>query len=355
MNEYLCTKLHMSICKRLTISAIYLAGITSASMDDEAQGGLEEKLCSEANFTPNKWLTVGRIDPERPPQCPLVGEYTGVIPDASGLCAKSYADCNNPEIMFYTVYNCANSTEVYEEREYRCFGQWEEPETGLVYTYTERRDILGYECFVGLDIDEDRNIVTEAGSNCERGHQPRKYGMTLQRIAKCSSSDGSSRDRVVAAKDPSVPHSSSSSSGSSTTTTASRHPHRPVSPRVKNVWNSSSSSSSSRTPAQQPGLTEIEHILEEIERQQEKSYFDREMAAAAAAAAAADRRGNRRKPPSIRGGGYGGDDQVDIFSNEIPDSSSSRFSRASSGLGLRSSALAASVSLFVLVVRAFAY
>ena len=41
-----------------------------------------------------------------------VGEYTGVIPDADGLCARSYTDCNNPEVMFYTVYSCNNQTEV---------------------------------------------------------------------------------------------------------------------------------------------------------------------------------------------------------------------------------------------------
>ena len=41
-----------------------------------------------------------------------MGEYTGVIPDADGLCARSYTDCNNPEVMFYTVYSCNNQTEV---------------------------------------------------------------------------------------------------------------------------------------------------------------------------------------------------------------------------------------------------
>jgi len=152
-------------------------------------GRLSSKLCSAENFTPSKWLTMGRVDPEEPPHCPLVGEYTGVIPDAESLCAKSYADCNNPEVMFYTVFNCNNASEVYEEREYRCYGQWKEPETGLVYTYTERRDIKGHECFVGVDIDSDRSIVTEAGANCERGHQPRKYGMTLERQSKCPSTE----------------------------------------------------------------------------------------------------------------------------------------------------------------------
>eukprot|EP00096_Caligus_rogercresseyi_P013462 TRINITY_DN6108_c0_g1_i1.p1 TRINITY_DN6108_c0_g1~~TRINITY_DN6108_c0_g1_i1.p1 ORF type:complete len:316 (+),score=80.21 TRINITY_DN6108_c0_g1_i1:86-949(+) len=134
---------------------------------------------------PDKRLTFGRLNPTEPFLCPLKGEFTGVIPDAEGLCAKSYADCQHPEIMFHTVFNCYNATEIYEQREYRCFGQWEED--GLVYTYTERLDLPGTECFVGVHIDDDRNVVTEAGSNCERGHQPLKYGMTLNRQRKCPS------------------------------------------------------------------------------------------------------------------------------------------------------------------------
>ena len=52
----------------------------------------------------------------------FTGEYTGVIPDTEGLCAKLYSDCNNPEIMFYTIFNCFNRSEVFEEREYQCLG-----------------------------------------------------------------------------------------------------------------------------------------------------------------------------------------------------------------------------------------
>ncbi len=137
------------------------------------------------NFSPSKWLTLGRSWMEERPHCPLVGEYTGVVPDAEGLCARSYTDCNNPEVMFYTVFNCHNRTEVFEEREYRCFGQWEDPADGLVYTYTQRWDIPGNECFVGRTVDDDRKIIAEAGQNCERGHEPDKYGMTLHRQAKC--------------------------------------------------------------------------------------------------------------------------------------------------------------------------
>ncbi len=141
-------------------------------------------LCNADNFSPTKWLTQGRRRSAELPHCPLAGEWAGVLPDAEGLCARSYADCNNPEVMFYNVFSCRNESEVYEEREYRCFGTW--TEGGLVYTYAERRDLPGNECFVGEETGVDTNVVTEAGANCERGHQPRRYGMTLTRQGKCN-------------------------------------------------------------------------------------------------------------------------------------------------------------------------
>ncbi|XP_059091334.1 uncharacterized protein LOC131886899 [Tigriopus californicus] len=108
----------------------------------------DESLCSDENFPNESWVTQGRTEVVDPTPYPIIGEYTGVIPDTDGLCAKLYSDCNNPEIMFYTIFNCFNRSEVFEEREYRCLGEWRED--GLIYTYTERRDMIGYECFVGL-------------------------------------------------------------------------------------------------------------------------------------------------------------------------------------------------------------
>lgn len=230
-------------------------------------------MCSSENFTPSKWLTLGRTSADEPPHCPLVGEYTGVIPDAESLCAKSYADCNNPEVMFYTVFNCNNASEVYEEREYRCFGQWKEPETGLVYTYTERRDIRGHECFVGVDIDDDKSIVTEAGANCERGHQPRKYGMTLERQAKCPASE------------PYQPETESENLSVNVE-------RRPVSPKLSNVQRVVIGDSDLGLP----------DVLDEIEREQEERFYEREVGAH-----------NPRRHPGQR-------DYDDILSNEIPDS-----------------------------------
>lgn len=45
--------------------------------------------------------------------CPVAGEYTGVIPDATNLCAKLSSDCKSPEIMYYMVSDCSQS-EIYE-------------------------------------------------------------------------------------------------------------------------------------------------------------------------------------------------------------------------------------------------
>ena len=59
-------------------------------------------------------MTQGRQEVLEPTPYPIVGEYTGVIPDTDGLCAKLYSDCNNPEIMFYTIFNCFNRSETYE-------------------------------------------------------------------------------------------------------------------------------------------------------------------------------------------------------------------------------------------------
>ena len=165
-----------------------------------------DSLCSEENFQDRTWTTQGRVEVEDPTPYPIIGEYTGVIPDTDGLCAKLYSDCNNPEIMFYTIFNCFNRSEVFEgntnlvifiaddclvtfvclhvaEREYRCLGQWKED--GMIYTYTERRDLIGYECFVGLITAKGDIYLREAGHNCERGQEPLKYGMRLTQVSKC--------------------------------------------------------------------------------------------------------------------------------------------------------------------------
>ena len=81
-----------------------------------------ESLCESENFLERTWVTQGRQDVTETTPYPIVGEYSGVIPDTDGLCAKAYSDCNNPEIMFYTIFNCFNRSEVYEGKQFEtCF------------------------------------------------------------------------------------------------------------------------------------------------------------------------------------------------------------------------------------------
>ena len=140
-------------------------------------------LCREENFQERTWITQGRLETVEKAPYMFTGEYTGVIPDTEGLCAKLNSDCNNPEIMFYTIFNCFDRAEVFEEREYQSLGQWEED--GKIYTYTKRRDMEGHECFVGITTRKGEVYLQEAGNNCERGLQPMRYGMRLKRVAQC--------------------------------------------------------------------------------------------------------------------------------------------------------------------------
>ena len=299
---------------------------------------MSEKLCSAENFTPSKWQTLGRMDAKEPPHCPLVGEYSGVIPDAEGLCAKSYTDCNNPEVMFYTVYSCNNETEIYEEREYRCFGQWREPETGLVYTYTARRDILGNECFVGVDIEHDKSIVTEAGSNCERGHQPRKYGMTLQQESKCPSNGMHSNlqdsislmpkinvnEQVRYIEDKILRDESEGENDGD----FDYFENRPISPRLSTVHSIVVDGRES-TFDNNHELRVQEKVLDEIEREEEQRYYENETKIKSSENSkrhnTSGRYGHDHKKHHKHGHRHeiesGNDPDQDIFSNEIPDQS----------------------------------
>ena len=46
--------------------------------------------------------------------CPIKGEYNGVLPDAPQFCAKMSSDCNNPNIMFYSVSRCSETSGIYD-------------------------------------------------------------------------------------------------------------------------------------------------------------------------------------------------------------------------------------------------
>ncbi|XP_063845974.1 uncharacterized protein LOC135091863 isoform X4 [Scylla paramamosain] len=142
------------------------------------------RICSDDVFRGQTWKTQGRLSPENLSGCPITGEYTGVIPDATELCARLSSDCSDPQHMHYTVSSCRNATEVYEERDYRCLGQWSEG--GVMYTFTHRRDVDTYECFAGVVVNPNEIFIIEAGTSCQRGLQPLAHGMKLVRQATCS-------------------------------------------------------------------------------------------------------------------------------------------------------------------------
>ena len=135
----------------------------------------DQKLCDPDSFSDKQWLTLGQT--KEPSSCPLVGEFSGALPDADGLCARSVTSCGRSDRMNYQVYNCENTTEVFEDRSYHCYGGFEE--AGLVYTVVKRLDLPYRECFVGLTLDDGRSKITEAGTSCGRNKQPRTSGMLL--------------------------------------------------------------------------------------------------------------------------------------------------------------------------------
>ncbi|XP_055383894.1 putative uncharacterized protein DDB_G0282133 [Condylostylus longicornis] len=152
-------------------------GITQSQIDDL-------KICNEENFNMDHWITQSREDDNyKFSACPINGIYHGIIPDAPNLCAKLISNCKSKDVMFYEVYSC-DFHEIYEERKYRCLGQWKDDK--FVYTYTKRLDVLTYECFIGAQINHDIIFIKEAGEHCSRLIDPLKHGMELNKIGYCS-------------------------------------------------------------------------------------------------------------------------------------------------------------------------
>lgn len=54
-----------------------------------------------------------------------------------------------------------------------------------MYTYTQRRDVGTYECFVGSIISNNEIHIKEAGDHCQRNIDPMHYGMKLLRKGTC--------------------------------------------------------------------------------------------------------------------------------------------------------------------------
>ncbi|XP_042145363.1 uncharacterized protein LOC8051363 isoform X3 [Ixodes scapularis] len=74
-------------------------------------GHLSDSLCSDEQFADTAWVTQGRGQASTA-GCPITGDYTGVIPGTTGLCARVASDCNNPDVMFYSVSSCDNKSHV---------------------------------------------------------------------------------------------------------------------------------------------------------------------------------------------------------------------------------------------------
>lgn len=64
-------------------------------------------ICDDSYFDASRWLTQARLDHNLVVSpCPVNGEFTGVIPDAFGLCAKLSSECASPDRMHYQVSAC---------------------------------------------------------------------------------------------------------------------------------------------------------------------------------------------------------------------------------------------------------
>lgn len=78
-------------------------------------------ICDDVYFDDTRWLTQGRLDHNLVQSpCPVNGEFTGLIPDASGLCAKLSSECTSPDMMHYQVSACEYD-EVYEGKSANCY------------------------------------------------------------------------------------------------------------------------------------------------------------------------------------------------------------------------------------------
>ena len=165
---------------------------------------LDVSLCSADYMDSQPWVAIGKEVIRTP--CPLSGNFQGVIPDAEGLCARSRTSCQRPDQMEYQVYNCENTTEVYEDRLYQCYGQFEDTVDGLTYTLTQRLDLPHQECFVGTS-DSVQHFVMEAGAHCARGKAPKEYGMVMikESDTKCLTDPTTIVDRPVSPRlNPSI-------------------------------------------------------------------------------------------------------------------------------------------------------
>lgn len=75
----------------------------------------------------------------------------------------------------------------------------------MTYTYTQRKDVGTYECFVGSIISNNEIYIKEAGKHCERDIDPLRFGMKLLRKGKQLSYHQLSHSDIVNDKNLFVP------------------------------------------------------------------------------------------------------------------------------------------------------
>lgn len=96
----------------------------------------DDNICEDKYFDETRWLTQGRLDHSLTVSpCPVSGEFTGLLPDAQGLCAKLSSECQSPDIMYYQVSACEYD-EVIEGTFYFLIFEFKNANTAIDYFLT---------------------------------------------------------------------------------------------------------------------------------------------------------------------------------------------------------------------------
>ena len=79
--------------------------------------------------------------------CPILGVFSGTLPDSPSSCAKLESECQFPDKLHYKVVDCANESVVLQDRSYICLDHWVDPldpTENVLFTYTKRMDHVGH-------------------------------------------------------------------------------------------------------------------------------------------------------------------------------------------------------------------
>lgn len=109
--QYLCVAINK---RSANILEFQIGSKTVQHYSDEYNNDIES-ICDDQYFDRTRWTTQGRLDNYTASPCPVNGEFFGLIPDAEGLCAKLWSECQSPDIMYYQVSACEYD-EVFEGR-----------------------------------------------------------------------------------------------------------------------------------------------------------------------------------------------------------------------------------------------